>query len=255
MIFMECYRRACWIGVTIESWREQPRTRVSRAMGASPNLPCPRFEEKLTRISKTHREIQQKAAHAQGNLNAKWLSGVAHGSRARADPDVFRQRRSHRRRQGHSPDGEGQGARYVAGPRTPVSDQSISALGGRSQSGFQQGTVWKSGSMKSTSGTRSGFFATRARLWSWRGRNARNPGLNAMDGLHVAAAHLLRADEFVTTESQPSPSTAPLSSRSSTCSGRLGFQPVPLLRERGVRHGPGGLPTRRRMPSCPTEPS
>ena len=25
-------------------------------------------------------------------------------------------------------------------------------------------------------------------------------GLNAMDGLHVAAAHLLRADEFVTTE-------------------------------------------------------
>jgi hypothetical protein len=25
-------------------------------------------------------------------------------------------------------------------------------------------------------------------------------GINAMDGLHVAAAHLLRADEFVTTE-------------------------------------------------------
>jgi hypothetical protein len=33
------------VGVTIESWREQPTTHPSGAMGASPNLPCPRLEE------------------------------------------------------------------------------------------------------------------------------------------------------------------------------------------------------------------
>ena len=35
----------CWVGVTIESWREQPTTHVSGAMGDSPSLPCPRLEE------------------------------------------------------------------------------------------------------------------------------------------------------------------------------------------------------------------
>lgn len=32
------------------------------------------------------------------------------------------------------------------------------------------------------------------------GREAARSGINAMDSLHIAAAHLLDADEFITTE-------------------------------------------------------
>ena len=52
--------------------------------------------------------------------------------------------------------------------------------------------------MKSTSGTRSGF--TTSAIVELAQKECAKSGINAMDGLHVAAAHLLRADEFVTTE-------------------------------------------------------
>ena len=59
---------------------------------------------------------------------------------------------------------------------------------------------------------------------------AAKAGLGAMDALHLAAAHLSRADELVTTRSRTRPFTGPRWSRLSICSAspaRAGY-PLPL---------------------------
>jgi len=137
------YRRACLTGVTIQSVARATNARRCPEQWAPAQV---RRSQGRKRVNpdkaSSSRKSGEKLLTPQGELNAKWLSGVAHGSRRTMIRHFFSTAAS-----------SFAGAKAFSrerGPRRSICcgiqgasflTRSISALGSRSQSGFQQETL------------------------------------------------------------------------------------------------------------------